>query len=110
MSTNINTSAIIFTACNTFGYANLSGLSTLNLSGAVFATTNMTMNGDDVHTASDTFRNASFFRLIELDLNGIQLGNKNDGTNTIESDCFISIDRNTNWSSSKLQINDIQNY
>jgi hypothetical protein len=60
----------ISTAIGTFSGATFENLTTLNLSGAVFAATGMSSDSDAVFTASQTFSGATFGSLTTLNLSG----------------------------------------
>jgi hypothetical protein len=69
MSTTNNVNYSIRTAHETFYYANLSGITTLNLNNAVFAATDMS-NGCSIYTADNTFFVANMPSILSLNFDG----------------------------------------
>jgi hypothetical protein len=72
---NMNVPGSVYTARSTFQLANLSKVGssksgTLGLSNAMFASTNMTIDGNSIETASETFSEANLSALTSLYLSG----------------------------------------
>jgi hypothetical protein len=82
-------------------------LSTLDLSGGVFAVANMTEDGATIHTGYGTFDHSKLSGLNNLNLSELKPGDENNGDNTIGSNCFHSINTNAGWSTTPLEITDV---